>query len=379
VWLFFVGSSFAVLRYGTENETYIIPIYFSLLSSFYYYKYITVKLKINYVFISGIFASIACLFHQIHIFWLFGIFIGFVLTKNIKSIFLFFITTLIIPLTYIGILTSISNTKINLMDLFRFILNDYYLGNANASIDGMNFILTPISFFRSFFQFHGIILDFIKTNPIASYLVIVFVIYFIQKSIFHKKLSLKKNNKLHIFNKIHLGIFISQLIFAFISDGNAEFMVMIPFLIPLILPFYFEVNYKSVRYASIAMILWNTSFAIIPNHIYDYHNNNKLIEIIKKNPNKIFILKEKNKIINEYLYKNGESVSHRVFDKSEELNFPENKKVYTDILTKKMPFSRAVMNDKKENFKFTFIHHIEEVHSFLGDYYIDEIEINFTK
>lgn len=379
MWIFFVGSSFAVLRYGTENETYIIPIYFSLLASFYYYKYIDVKPKINYVFLSGVFASIACLFHQIHIFWLFGIFIGFVLTKNIKSILLFFSTTLIIPLTYIGILTSISSAKLNPMNLFRFVLNDYVTGSASASIDGMNFILTPISFFRSFFQVHGIILDFIRINPITSSIVIVFVIYFFQKSISHKKLSLKKNNQLHIFNKIHLGIFISQLIFAFISGGNAEFMVMIPFLIPLLIPFYFEVNYKSIRYMSIAMILWNTSFAIIPNHIYDYHNNGKLIEIIKRNPDKIFLLKEKNKIINKYLYQNGESISHRVFDKSEELNLHENKRIYTDILTKKMPFSRAVMVEKKENFEFTFIHHIEQVPSFLGNYYIDEIEINLTK
>jgi len=378
MWIFFVGSSFAVLRYGTENETYIIPIYFSLLSSFYYYRYIKVKSKLSYILLSGIFGSIACLFHQIHIFWLLGIFMGFVFTKNIKSIFLFFTTTLIIPLTYVGILTAIIPTNLTLNYLFKFILNDYYNGNASASISIINFILTPISFLRSFFQVHGIILDFIRINPITSILIIILVIYFIQKSIFHKKYIFKRN-KILIFNKIHLGIFFLQLTFAFISQGNAEFMVMIPFLIPLFLPFYFEVNFKSIKYLSIAMLLWNLSFAIIPNHIYDYYNNDKLIEIIKNNPKKIFLLREKNKIINEYFYKNGKTLSNRVFDKSEDLKFLKNKMVYTDILTKKMPYSRASIVEKDEDIKFTFINHIKQIPCFLGTYYIDEIEINSNK
>lgn len=379
MWIFFVGSSFAVLRYGTENETYIIPIYFSLLSSFFYYKYSQVKSKVSYVLLSGVFASIACLFHQIQIFWLLGIFLGFILTKNFKHIVLFISTTLIIPITYIAIFISISNNQFNLINLFRFVLRDYYTPSANTTIDGMNFILTPISFFRSFFQVHGIIIDFILSTPIISSSVILIVIYFLRKSFFYKKISLKDINKINNVNKIHLGIFMAQLIFAFISDGNAEFMVMLPFLISIVLPFYFEINYKSIRYLSIAMILWNMSFAIIPNHIYDYYNNNELIKIIDNNPDKIFLLKEKNKIINQYFYQNGKSISNRVFGTTNELRCVKNERIYTDILSKKMPFSRVKMIEDKDEFKFTLVQHREEIISFLGNYYIDEIKIDFTK
>ncbi len=378
MWLFFVGSSFAVLRYGTENETYIIPIYFSLLSSFYYYKHSKEKSKLIDVLLSGIFGSIACLFHQTHIFWLFGIFMGFVFTKNRKLIFLFFTTTLIIPLTYVGILAAITPKNLSLNYLFQFILNDYHIGSASASISTINFILTPVSFFRSFFQVHGIILDFIRINSITSILSILLVVYFFQKSIFHKKVIFKRNKTL-IFNKIHLGIFFLQITFAFISQGNAEFMVMIPFLIPLFIPFYVEVNFKSIKYLSIAMLIWNLSFAIIPNHRYDYFNNDKLIEIIHDNPDKIFLLREKNKIINKYFYTFGKTISNRVFDKSDDLKLLKNKVVYTDILTKKMPYNRASMVEKDQDINFIFMNHAEEIPCFLGNYYMDEIKISSNK
>ncbi|MDX9847542.1 MAG: hypothetical protein RBT74_11225 [Tenuifilaceae bacterium] len=37
-WIFFVGSTWGVMRFATENETYLVPIVFSLAGSLFYLK-----------------------------------------------------------------------------------------------------------------------------------------------------------------------------------------------------------------------------------------------------------------------------------------------------------------------------------------------------
>jgi hypothetical protein len=51
-WLCFVGSSWGVMRFATENETYIAPILFSLLASLYLLKHLKNK-KEHQILLSG--------------------------------------------------------------------------------------------------------------------------------------------------------------------------------------------------------------------------------------------------------------------------------------------------------------------------------------
>ena len=73
-WLsIFVGCSFGVMRFAVEAEVYIFPIFFSLLSSILFVKYVVEKQSSYLPFLSGIMATLSCLFHQIHLFWGIGV------------------------------------------------------------------------------------------------------------------------------------------------------------------------------------------------------------------------------------------------------------------------------------------------------------------
>jgi len=104
LYIIIIGFSFSLWRFGTENETYIIPITFSLIGSFYFLNFLKTR-YLKYILYSGFFATIACLFHQIHFFWWFGLLIGTTFyTKKLKYILVYSITALIVPLAYILVL-----------------------------------------------------------------------------------------------------------------------------------------------------------------------------------------------------------------------------------------------------------------------------------
>jgi hypothetical protein len=66
IWaMVFVAFGFGFIRYSGENETYMLPILFSLLGTYLHFK------NGNTVW-TYLFLSIAVLFHQIHVFWLLG-------------------------------------------------------------------------------------------------------------------------------------------------------------------------------------------------------------------------------------------------------------------------------------------------------------------
>ncbi len=73
-----VGLSFSVIRFSTENETYIVPLFFALTASFNYLKYLDNR-EIKNLLHTSIWASVSILFHQIYIFWWLGLLLGIIL------------------------------------------------------------------------------------------------------------------------------------------------------------------------------------------------------------------------------------------------------------------------------------------------------------
>ena len=91
------GLSFSVVRYATENETYIVPLFFALLASYNYLKFITTG-RNRYALYAGIWAAISVLFHQTYIFWWLGLLIGFMIEKRKKPChFIYILISLIAP------------------------------------------------------------------------------------------------------------------------------------------------------------------------------------------------------------------------------------------------------------------------------------------
>ena len=379
VWVVFVAVSFGVFRFSVEAETYIIPIFFSLCSSYFALRYFT-EHNSKYILLSGFFASLACLFHQIHLFWGIGLFLGFVSTRKIKNVLLYLLPTSLVLIGYVLVLVYYNHETCTGSHLFRFLAQYYYTSNDQTPIGLNNVLLLFIGLFRTFFQIHGIIIYVLKWWP-AFYILLfatgVFLTYFVL-NIF-KSLKINKVRAESSFERIHLLIFFLQLCFAFFSSGNSEFMVMLPYLMAMFLPYFFSISSKSIIYISLAMFVWNFSFAIFPNHKSDYQNNKQLVDVINSNKEKVFIVKERNLVVNLYYYNYGIMEYAAIVDienKKAIRKFNEEGKVfYTDILTKKTPYSRTDFTLGSANANFLFVRHVTEIENRMGNFYIDEVKV----
>jgi len=305
--LFLTGSSFAVMRFATENETYIIPIFFSLIANFYLTKYLCNQQKNYYIVLSGFFGATACLFHQIHFFWWLGILVSYLLfvKKNKIEVLVYYISSaIIVPLAYLAVIKFYMHQNIKIENFIHFLFHDYYTGAVHTNVTSLNFILTIISLIRTFFQVHGSTFFILKKGgfyilpAIISLIGLAFSIYYFSRV---KRSSLFTINYPFVFFS-QLIIVTLQFCFAFYSVGNSEFMVMIPFLISIILVCFINLKTKAILAISIALFIWNFSYGIFPNYSYDYNGNKKLINYIKKYPGYYFILQNKENIECELFY-----------------------------------------------------------------------------
>lgn len=379
IWTFFVAACFGVMRFAVEAETYIMPIFFSIISSLFYFKYLKDKKLIN-ILLCSIFVSVACLFHQIHLFWGIGLFFGLLFFGKTKHVLIFSVVTLLIPLVYSLVLVIHYQIDFSFENLIRFLGEYYFSDNADVKIGLINLIITPITFFRTFFQVHGVVIEVLRLLPVF-YIIIPIVLFLI----FWGLIKLIKSVSFSHFKLIeypfeftHLLIFMLQFAFAFYSHGNSEFMVMLPFLIPLFINMFLRYDIKAIQYIAIAMLIWNFSFAIFPNNYFDYQNNKELISFIKNNPDKIFILKERNTVVNQYFYEVGTDEYIRLIDyqnkRAIKRVLKEGKPIYTDVLSKKVPFNRADMYDSYD-VNFVLIRHLIRIDTELGGFFVDEVSL----
>jgi len=378
VWTFFAACSFGVMRFAVEAETYIIPIFFSLLSSNCYFNYLKTKQEKNALY-SGFFASVACLFHQIHLFWGIGLFIGFVRTKKLKNVFLFAILTPLVLIVYSIVLVYYNHVSFTIHNLLQFLAQYYFSDNAKVEIGMGNLIVTLITFVRTFFQVHGTVIEVLKLLPatfFAVLVVVVLMIFVVYK--FFKTMSFRAIHTNASFEQTHLMIFVFQLGFAFFSYGNSEFMVMLPFLIAMFINLFVDFDLIVVKGFALCMLIWNTTFSIFPNYFIDYQNNKSLISEIKRNPDKIFILEESYLIVNQYFYEYGIYNCYRIVDNTDKPAIKRLKKkkaiFYTDILTKKVAYSRVQFTTTEKNNNLVFVRHVNRVSSSFGGFYIDEVK-----
>ena len=378
LWTFFAGCSFGIMRFSVEAEVYVIPIFLSLFSSVYLLRYLKDGRWFN-ALLSGGFATLACLFHQIHLFWGIGLFFGFLFSKKPGSAFLYLIPTPLVLLVYSLVLVYNQHMAFSAEHLMQFLAQYYYTPNAEAHIGVNNIIISLITFVRTFFQIHGIVPEVFKWLPLAYFSAFIVSILLVYAGIgFIKSMKIKWNRQSGIFERTHLLIFILQFGFAFFSQGNSEFMVMLPFLIAIFIDMFILFQPKILLPAAFAMLIWNFTFAIYPNHHFDYQNNKALISVINKNPDKIFIVKERGIVANQYFYYYGTDESNRVLgnENLEQINtLKEQKHVfYTDLLTRKTPYNRVDFTTKQPLNNLIFVRHIARIHSAMGGFYIDEVK-----
>ena len=260
VWVLFVGSSWGVMRFATENETYILPIFLSLIATLFFSKHTKHSNTAN-IYMSGFFAALACLAHQIHFFWWLAILLTLAAKKDFWNATRYALPAIIVPITYWLAMNLYYNINIDISSALEFVLRDYILGSATVSFGLKYLMLSAISFARTFIQVHGYFVN-------LSYWHILGVLGFIGLlTIAILRINLIRFTKLPTNKWFTSAIILAtmlQLAFAIASHGNAEFMVMLPFLLAIVLSEITKNETVFVGFVALAMLVWNISLGLIP-------------------------------------------------------------------------------------------------------------------
>lgn len=376
-----VGSSWGIMRFATENETYIVPLFFSLLGSFFLMRG---ESKKDIVF-SGLFAALATLFHQVMFFWWFVLMLSLFFKRNFKNIMLFTLPALIVPIVY-SLVVYLKYRAFSIDLLFRFVFSDYYSGAATLELGVKSVLLLFIGAFRSFVQVHGYIGNLLTESYwywiVGIFSILIIVCGFI---VLIKHFRLLKLKKTPIF-WIYLVIMLLQLVFALLAGGNSEFLVMLPVLVAIIL-----INIENISSAALGLIvtgvfIWNTSFGLIPLKYKTLDGSSMVVDHIASNSKKsAYILYSLSRIENELNYKGVKNNSilikynHQGVSIADTINvlLKSGYSVYTDAYNRPKTLSRENMvfdlSDIQRVFENYIIEPTDSVRSISGEYYLHSI------
>lgn len=389
VWVAFVGASWAIMRYATENEVYIFPIFFSLLGSYFYIKSLKEQ-NFRIIVLSGFFAALACLFHQIMFFWWLALLIGFAFRKNVKTFIWYAIPALIVPIIYLLVLVFYYKQTGTLNSFMHFVFNDYYSGAAGISTGLSSFLLLIVGVVRSFIQIHGYIINIGHFSLLFYLGLLLALLLFIFSLIKIKTVQWKWINvKSHIV-WVHLLTILLQLFFALLSSGNAEFMVMIPLLLSIVLSQVLKDEIKFIGLITAAMFVWNISFGLIPLNFYNLDNNRtiaaQVIKDQKESTPPLYILFNRPRVENEVEYHLGYCPKNlvtgiqyedikEVKEKIDEALF-RGVLVYTDCINRPKTLSRetlTITNTFEEKFSEYTFSKADSINTLTGKYYLYSI------
>ena len=247
VGIVFISTTFSFLRYSQEFEAYILPIFISCIGTYYY-------LKGNRI-IAAVALGIACLFHQIHIFWLVGMFLMDVIKKPRNSIYL--LLALSIPA-----LTYIVYAYVHSISLSHLVFHDVDQGLVQVYPNLHNLLFTMINAVRSVIFANGESLVFLKEWDFKIWTILIITLLLL---IIGTTMWLKSGIKRFQFtaqNKPLILVLVLQFLFAAYSVGNIEFMVMIPVILMFLMPK--GLNFKGFALIVMGISLWNISQFIIP-------------------------------------------------------------------------------------------------------------------
>jgi hypothetical protein len=371
--ILFLGSCFGFMRYATTGETYIVPLFFSLWAS---WCAITKKP----VILTALIAGVSCLFHQIHIFWWLGLLIFSTISnyeKQWKNFLLYCLGSCIVPFTYLMVFYLTEHDATN---LFEYIAYDYiHNEDVEFTIKTKALILTPINFIRTFYQVHGYIILLVQKYWFVGIGICLSVLFGIFGLIKLRKIKKRTNTKFFEiqFAFCHLLIFFLQLLFAAISDGNAEFMVMLPFALALFALIRYTFQHIPMYAFALSILIWNISVGLIPYHILETTSDPALARYIKAHPDEVYYIKDR-QIAREslkYHYPDRSFQLYTIKENTTDLDslLQEYSGLLSDILTQKAT-SRSSMIEAELPTSSYNIQKIDSVNYDLGALVIARIE-----
>lgn len=380
--------SFGIWRFATENETYILPIFFSLLASYYYTKFYINKNQLNrsglylYAFLSGLFAAVSCLYHQIHVFWWFGLCISLLFmtfSQNIRFWLNFILPVFLVPFTYIIVLKFYQKQEITFTNLWHFAMYDVYSGAVGGKFGAKHLLLGIVNLFRSFIQLHGTVLYLFKYSLlfiIPAFIALIALIY--ESVIFWRNFLKVKITAKPVFTA-HTIIFLLQWLFAVYNVGNAEFMAMLPVLLVIMLSAENPVPAKGLVAIAIMLLAWNFSFGIWSNYKYRFSSDEKIAEIVNANKTDRFILVERGIVATKLHYINGKLPGNTLANPAYYASRPDKNidlkakldslldqriNVYTDCTGRPQLLNRAAIIDSETDTKFFREYNLSPAYSF---------------
>lgn len=372
-WLcLFCGTTFGFMRYATDAETYILPLLFSLVSTRFFLDYKNWKRLI----LSGIFATLAILTHQLHVWWALAMVI-FLFTKkpfHLKQLIGFTSPFALIPLVYFLAYKANSDHSLSFI---QFLSGEYGKGNAGIDISLKSLLLTFVNIIRTFIQLHGNI-ALLSSELVAIPIFVLLsglglIAYTLKKRKQLVNLTLKDDTT--GFQNLFLTASLLHLIFAFLSSGNAEFMVMLPFLFVLYLAEKYHFNkIMLVKVITFLMLVWNLTYAVVPNAVFNINRVDKQVELIEKYPDAVYLWKNKPLVENLYTYENDFNrsvtfIGTKVIDKvTIDSLLSNNKAIYTDLPNSTGTFNREWFLSDIGAKKILRWYHLEPIDSFSNIY-----------
>lgn len=367
----FCGSCFGFFRFATDAETYIIPLFFSIVSSYLYFK----SDRWKDLILSSLFATLSVLTHQVHIWWTLALTIHLIAFRKtaLSHKLAYLLILLLIPAAYI---VSFYGLQSQQTEFWKFILGEYSNGKAGLDLSPMALFLTGANMVRSFVQIHGNIALLLQGYPflyaICFSVMVYLFFHFYKKNRFNFNLGKRMDQDKRYL--VFLLAFVLHLLFAFVSSGNAEFMVMLPFLLIAFLATRYNFNSLSpVILLSVMVFTWNVALGIIPNHFLDFTNTRTQERITFQNPRHNLYWKDKPLIENKLCYLYGFNRKYNFVSADTARNLLERDAwIITDYLNASGPISRKnLIQDPDDEwlraYKYTPIDSFE---NFYGKNYI---------
>jgi len=300
----FTGSSFGFMRYATENETYIMPLLFGVLALWF----LTGNLR-GKGWWTALSLALAMLFHQTYIFWWMAMVWYVWRSEGWRQALKPAAALPAVAIVYALVAYTEGAS------LWRFLFHDVYEGGVQTTVSERNFIMTPVSLLRSFLQVHGYIFWSWKHDGLWSQLMSTAVFGLLAISLLKLVRGLQHPVKHNLLQLFLLPAFILHLLFAFYSEGNAEFMVMIPFLFACGISVCAPVQANRLFLTGVCMLCWNLLHGLLPWHFRDFYGHNQLFQIwVNRTPDTYLVSEEPVMMRNLYYYHSGIEDSQLILD-----------------------------------------------------------------